>query len=335
MFSETVLNDHLKPGCRRMKKKIYGMTIAMLIYSLFICTEPIGAVEFQFYPRVETGITNYSIKYSAQSETILSVPGQSPGYNQTREKSEHRDDLTYIGGGATLFINRFYIDLSGKYAYDGSDSATSTNSSYRGDEDNFTLFVSTEYQRQSQFDHSDKAFAVGYTFSRNFSVFAGYKWSDTDFKYTANGTIYTNFTDLPWISSSLAHVVNDTRLKYEGPFVGATQGWEIDTLRYIKGVVSVKVGLAFLNSTYTNVRNARLQDTMTDEVTSWVDHEGTKGNTWGFTLGFGWNGNTPINNLTYSLKIGGYRYNFENDDPTLGDISETVLNYNIGISYAF
>lgn len=334
MFSETVFNDHLKPGCRRMRKKIYGMAIAMVIYSIFIWTEPVDAVEFQFYPRVETGVSNYSIKYSAQSNSILSLPGQTPGYNQTREKAEHRDDLTYIGGGATLFINRFYIDLSGKYAYDGSDSANSTNSSYRGDEGDLTLFVSTEYRRQSQFDHSDKAFAVGYTFSRNLSVFAGYKWADTDIKSTADGTIYTMFTDFTRISSALAHVVNDTRLRYEGPFVGATQGWEIDTLRYLKGVMSVKLGLAFLNSKYTNVRNARLQDTITNEVSSWVDHEGTKGNTWGFTLGLGWNGNTPIKNLTYSIKIGGYRYNFGNDDPTLGDISETVLNYNIGISYA-
>lgn len=318
-----------------MRKIIHWITIGIFSYSFLLLTKPVDAAQFELYPRLETGITNYSIQYSALSESVLTLPGQTSGYNQTSEKTEYHDYLSYIGGGGTLFINRFYIDLSKQYTFDGSHSSPTAYSFYEENEDDLTLFASAEAQRQSEFDHTDSAIAMGYAISRHLSLFVGYKWTDLDLKSRLDGSIYTVFTNIGYIGHSLAHIINDGSFQYEGPFIGATHGWEFDTKRYFKGMLSFKLGLAFLNSKYTNVRKVALRDTRTNEITTWVDHEETKGHTWGFTLGLGWRGNTPIENLTYSLKISGYRYNFDNDNAVLGDISESVLNYTVGATYAF
>ena len=59
------------------------------------------------------------------------------------------------------------------------------------------------------------------------------------------------------------------------------------------------------------------------------------GNTLGITLGIGWNGMTPIQGLTYSVAVSGYRYQFDADDKSLKDIHETSVNLKLGLAYLF
>jgi hypothetical protein len=321
-----------------MKTNVYAMIIAVLIGSFILFLKQAQATEFRFYPRIETGVMRYSIKHSALANATLSFPGQSSGANKTRKTIEFSDDMNVVGGGATFFINQFYIDMSGQYAFEGSDRAHVMYSTYEEVPDNLTSYLTNRYVHDVEFDHKDKAIAVGYAVSRSFSVFAGYKWDNRDFDSTSDGDIFHFYPEDNIFLKSLIQQEMQTRFKYEGPFIGATQGWEIDTLQYLKGLLSVKLALALLNSKYTiDQKNTMtlLIGTEVYSVESWDYHAESKGDSWGFSLGMGWRGNTPIRNLSYSIQIDGYRYNFESDDADLGDISETVLNYKAGITYAF
>jgi hypothetical protein len=52
-------------------------------------------------------------------------------------------------------------------------------------------------------------------------------------------------------------------------------------------------------------------------------------------LGLDWRGATPIGNLAYCIGVSGYRYNFNSDDSSFPDISETSVIFKVGLSYAY
>ena len=322
-----------------MKKKIYTIATWILISGFVFLAKPIGAAQFAFYPRLETGIMDYTIQYAATSETRLSKPGQTVGYNKANENREYSDTLTFIGTGATFFVNRMFIDLSGQYAFDGSAGTQGALGIYQEDEDDFTFFTSLDYERKTTFDHSDYAISAGYAISKEFSVFAGYKWADSDMHITMNGKMYDLYPEFNAIQTSDAYSETDAEFKYEGPFIGVIHGWQIDTPYFLKGAISAKVALAFLNSKYIGSSITTFIGNYGDYlVTNYHLKDDYKGDSWGLSFGLSWRGMTPIENLSYSLDIGGYRYSFKaSNDPgdTLGTINETVLNYKVGIAYAF
>lgn len=131
-------------------------------------------------------------------------------------------------------------------------------------------------------------------------------------------------------------VEKNIEFKYEGPFIGAIHGWEISAHRLFTGTISAKIGLAYLNSKYVEDSNFNMFYHYDQTSTNWTEKDIYKGDSWGLTFGVGWRGITPIQNLSYSLDIGGYRYSFDSDGVnTLGTITENVVSYQAGISYAF
>jgi hypothetical protein len=55
----------------------------------------------------------------------------------------------------------------------------------------------------------------------------------------------------------------------------------------------------------------------------------------GFTLSLGWHGVTPLEHLTYSVGVGGYRYQFDLDEPGYSNIGESSVVCKVGLSYSF
>lgn len=326
-----------------MKKKFCTLATCLLVSSLGLWSSPVTAAQFACYPRLETGMMDYTIQHEALSKTTLSPFGKTSGYNMTREKSEYSDMLRFVGGGVTFLVHRLYIDLYGQYAFKGSDNTHGSLSTYNendafDDGERVESFVSYDYERKATFDHTDYAISIGYTISKAFSVFAGYKWADSERHFTTDGVMDIFLPQTSILTKSIdIHRETDGEFKYEGPFVGAIHGWEIDQWGFLKGIISAKLGLGYLNGKY--VTNTNNQFTYADNtVYHYNERDEYKGNTWGFTLGIGWRGRTSIENLSYSLDIGGYRYSFNasNDvEYNLGDISENLISYKVGMTYAF
>lgn len=312
-----------------------GMTISVLICTFLFLFEAVEAAQIGFHPRIEAGRMDYSIEYAAFGTATTSTPGQTTGLNKTSNEVTYSDNMNFVGAGATLSINRFFIDLSGQYAYDGDSTTQSKWSWYSQAEDGDTNLTGETSLNRARFDHTERAIAVGYAIRPDFSVFMGYKWTDVDFKLTMDGTLIGYYPDVGAFSEATMHKDRFVRFKYEGPFIGAKRGWDINNFRFLKGTATIKLALAYLNSTYTHVQHVKMHDFFDDSDEYWTDHEKAKGETWGFTLGLGWRGNTPIRNLTYALNIGGYRYHFNNDNGNIGEISETVIKYKANISYGF
>lgn len=320
-----------------MKNKIglRAIAICMWISAYGFSWQPVVAAQFEFCPRLETGILDYTIEYDALGKTTLSVPRQATGYNNTREKSEINDHLSFVGGGATFFVNRVFIDLYGQYAFEGKGRAQLSTSIFNEKEDDTTWFASQDYNRITRFDHKDYAITLGYAINKELSVFAGYKWAAADIHDSIDGVIYTYYPAISGLSINDHHTERNVDFKYEGPFIGAIHGWKMDTRYFLKGAISAKIGLAYLNSKYI----ANTLTTFIDQYDNSIEYdkytEESKGDTWGFSLGIGWLGLTPIRNLSYSLDVSAYRYSFDSNNAILGTLNESVISYKAGLSYAF
>jgi hypothetical protein len=299
------------------------------------------ALGWELRPRAETGVMRYSIGMGAYSRSVLTLPNEPSGYNITKPVVKYSDTMSFATAGATLFFNRMFLDLSVRSAYNGEDHTRAPFSVY--DEDSGSgdsLFISVDPDCNGRFERTDRAVSAGYAISERLSVFAGYKWDELDLDVTLDGPFsllkIDNFAVCGRLTSRL-----DISFKYEGPFVGVTHGWNVDGPAFLKGMVSVSLAMAFLNSELrqdeTGTQRANSLNGVEIEPVESTYSKNTviKGDTTGITLGLNWHGDTWIENLSYSLGMSGYRYQFESDNPDYEDIRETVVTFKFGIDYAF
>lgn len=249
--------------------------------------------------------------------------------------------MSFVGWGATLFINRLFIDLSGQYAFDGSDRTTVSQSQYTEQTENDTsLFVAVMPEYHGQFDRTDHAVSVGYAVTKRFSVFAGYKWTENDLDRSFEGPFSVLEMD-NWVANGRVKGEEVVKFQYEGPFIGVAHGWTIDRFSIFEGMASVNVGIAHLNSKLNEDEKGTTQiDSLKGQpiepfVETYSVAREIKGDTMGLTLGLNWRGMTSIRNLSYSFGISGYRYRFDSDDSDASDINETAVTFKIGLTYTF
>jgi hypothetical protein len=319
-----------------MKMKTNTLCI-MLITITFLLPPKTDAADFEFQPRLETGLMFYSIEQAPLSKNTLPQAGESSSANFAQEAIEFSDNMGFVGGGGTLFIRRLFVDLSGQYAFNGSARTHASGSEYLETEN---LFFSTEDDYHGQFYRTDMALSAGYAVNRRFSVYAGYKWAAVDLDVTFEGPASGLNID-NWLASGRFEAEEYDKLRYEGPFIGVTHGWEIDQPGFLKGLISAKVALAFLSSkfridqtgviTYDSINGVEIEPLVeTIEVKNEI-----KGDTLGLTLGFDWHGMTAIESLSYWIGLSGYRYKFDADDSDEPDVSETAVTFKAGLAYVF
>lgn len=334
-----------------MKTKLYITYAAGIPMAVLFFWGTVMAADFSFQPRLEIGVMQYAFESGPISVTLPSEPTDAnTGFNFTQQSFEYSDQLLVIGGGGTLFWNHFFLDFSGHSAADGKDSATASFSAYQS-ESPATVFLSADPMYEANFDRMDFAVSLGYAFSGHFSVFAGYKKAKTEFDAIYQGPFMMVVHDegsVPFdtVGGRLWGRAN-FNFEYEGPFVGAIQGWEFNQDYFIEGVLTASLALAYLDGEVeVEQRSMQMSITSIDgqevpEMPSGGVNRGlinrldTLGETLGYTVGIGWRGATAVESLSYSVNVSGYRYEFDSDDDAQSDINETAVVYKAGLSYAF
>lgn len=320
-----------------MKKRNWLLNIVLVTCSLLFRLESCAA-EVEFHPRLETGVMFYSMELSARSKTIQTIPGESYGQSSGQEKVEFCDTIGFVGGGITFFTGRIFVDLSGQWTFDGSDRSLAA--SYEYTEGDLNHFASVESEYRGRFDRTDQAIATGYAVTEKLSIFGGYKWAVVDLDTCFDGPATLLNID-NWVASGRYSGSGHDRFRYEGLFIGMMHGSQIAGPGFLHGLISVKLGAAYLQSKL----NRNETGTMTfDRLDGWeiepmtattVENKEVKGDTVGLTLGVDWRGATPIRNLSYSLGVSGYRYNFSSDDSDFSDITETSVTCKAALGYVF
>lgn len=318
-----------------MKKKICVLIIVLSICNLSLRIDS-HAAEVDFQPRLETGSMFYAMEFSALSKSVLPGPGEPSGYSFGQGKIELCDNVGFVGGGVTFFIDRFFVDLSGQRTFDGSDRSQVSISEYR--EGTMNTFTSTEVEYSGRFHRVDQAVSVGCSVTRKFSVFGGYKWAGVDLDARFDGPASLLNID-NWAANGRYSGQEHMQFKYEGPFIGVMHGSQIDGPGFFHGLISVKLGVAYLKSKLNRWETSTLMcdrlngqeiEPVMDTVVTNIE---IKGDTVGLKLGIDWRGATPIKNLSYYLGASGYRYNFNSNAPDSSDITETAVTFKIALGY--
>lgn len=345
--------------------KNIGILLCLLMFSVAA-----QAVDFSFQPRLEAGMMYYSYE---QDDLFFTDQGVTPGLDMNDElvfapttrvvgstDVEFSDVMPFIGGGLTVFADRFFIDISGLKAYDGEDSdrqqtnITDTILWPAGVFDPVlpvTDVASTSYDLDVDvdFDRTELNFSFGYAVTDRFVVFGGYRRSETDFDYKQQGIAEVSLVSTEPLNLELVGDFSSrfsTTFEQKGPFIGGNYSWPIDK-GVFRGTLSSNVAVAFLDAEIKqstveqSLNNAIVTDNLTGEMVAIdlpleaIPSTDFDGDTVGFTFGIAWRGLTSVDGLTYSIGVNGYSYNFDADDNFVADVSETQIKFQGGIAYSF
>ncbi|MFZ0258290.1 MAG: hypothetical protein WAN46_22260 [Gammaproteobacteria bacterium] len=277
----------------------------------------VTAVEVNLQPRLNTGPMYYEFEQEAQFKFIVPDPENNPtgvvAFGPS-SKVSFSDVMPFVGGGATLFIERFFIDAYAQAAFDGEDQDTLQRvpSIFNNDFEN--------RQISRKWDRQEYSFSAGYALTDSFALFAGYRFSRTDFEDR------TTVFDIGSQETS----VEDISLDYEqdGPFIGGSYQVPVNQGKYLDGSIGLNLGIAFVDG--------KIKQTLNGEGL-----EDITGDTVGVTLGLAWKGRIT-NRWSYLIGVDGYRFEFEADqtvsdpgDIQGADFSETVVRGTFGLSYLF
>jgi hypothetical protein len=252
--------------------------------------------------------------YETTQDPVFSVLG-SGGEVFGRPSSEFNvsDIMPFIGGGATLFVNRFFVDAYVQRAFSGDDQSTFDTLLFDAPD---VGDIVTRQQLEDEWERDEYSISAGYAVTDNFSLFAGYRHAETEFDEKGSVTGFPLGENVP-IGPDIP--INRTlNFENDGPFVGGRYGWRIGDL----GIVGLNLGIALVDGEFTE------QNVPT-----------TKGDTLGTTVGLSWTAPLPaFEGFNYLISIDGYQYSFEADDPPgvdLPDFSENVVRASAGVSYLF
>ena len=326
-----------------MQKKI----ILALGVIVTVMPQLVSAFEVTLQPRFKTGV----LYYEYEQKAFQSVPRDPEGLfpNSTGELN-FSDVLPFVGGGLTIFADRFFVDFSIQHAFDGEDSDSFRNSSFvtANEVVPADVVITNDQLQDTEFDRTEGAISVGYRISKHIGLYVGYLKAETDFDTNISGGIASfqaaDLTPNPFLTGSIRGKL-DQQLKYDGPFLGTTLTMNVNN-GFLVGVLSGNASVAFLDGEV----DLKFSDVfITDQfgTTSPIDLQGLqqevgrgftnlKGDTVALTLGFTWTGITSVAGLTYSVGATGYRYDFDSDDSNLApDFAETQLRFDVGVAYAF
>jgi hypothetical protein len=237
------------------------------------------AVNFSVQPRINTGAMYYEL--------------------DVEDTFEVDDTLPFVGGGATAFIDRFYVDLYAQGAFSGSDDLR-------------PLQATVPPGENIDWDRAEYSAAAGYSVTDRLSVFAGYRRSNMEF-------------DL--LDGEFFDYEND------GPFVGANYGLPVNMNEWLDGILSFNLAVAQFDGEISFAPDAGLADITGDTVGF------TAGVTWVGNLVEGARSGLFPNGLNYAIGVDGYSYNFDRDiipeEAARGEISETVIRGSVGLSVPF
>jgi hypothetical protein len=323
-----------------MKKTLSPVSMIMVF-----APQLTGALELGLQPRFSVGLLNYEYSQKAYART---TPGKlfvgPAAFSATISELTIKDTLPLVRGGLTWFAHRFFVDLDAQYAFNGSDNANLRDAAFIAQEENpafgSDVLVQTDSAFDAEFDRTEFAVAVGYQTTKQLVLYAGYKEADTKFEQNGRGEILIARAPsgpvLPFLSGPFTGK-GRLEVHYDGPFVGANYTWGVKA-GSVDGLLAGNIGLAFLNGNVSQsgivslrTLDGRVQSVDLDTLNQGTNIGDLNGDTVGLSLGLTWRGFTPVQGLTYSVGLTGYRYDFNSDQAP--DFSESALRFDVGLTY--
>jgi hypothetical protein len=317
---------------------IKKFSIAALTALIWI--EPASALDLSVQPRFKSGILYY--EYDAASFQSTRSNSQNQSLN-TRSKIKIQDWLPFVSGGATVFIDRLFVDFNVQHAFHGIDSVNFDNQVFLAGNSSFPtdIISRTSNTMNAHFDRLEWAISVGFEVYDDLVLFAGYKQSKTDTSSNIQGDIMgfqaANMQPIPALTGSYNGKL-DVEVEYDGPFIGASYNWRIHQ-GFLDGALVFNFAAAFLDGSVdydfrdidiNTASGGLLIDAQTFSEQQAPD---SKGDSIGLSFGTTWRGITQVAGLTYSIGVSGYRYEFDSNNAP--DFNETQVRIDFGLAYAF
>ncbi len=302
-----------------------------------IWLEPATALDLSIQPRFKSGIQYYEFEGDSVQLPARDLQGRFP---DIQGEIKFNDWLPYVSGGATVFVDRLFVDFDVQYSFDGEDDFDFNNQQFLQGGNQFpndSVFQSNN-NLDADFERLDWAISVGFEVYDKLVLFAGYKRSKSDLSATIQGRSQLNdLTPITLVSNAYTGDV-DITLEYDGPFVGASYSWIVQK-GFLDGALAFNFAAAFLDGkvdvNFGNIVTNNAAGQVPFDVAAFIQQQGgsTKGDSIGFSFGATWRGLTPVEGLTYSMGASGYRYEFENNNSA--DFNETQARVDFGLAYAF
>jgi hypothetical protein len=180
----------------------------------------------------------------------------------------------------------------------------------------------------------DLDLTLGYRVTKNWSIFAGYKYGKTEMRFVPRdfgGELEEDEDDAEEQEFN-ALEPSEESYSQKGPFIGASYSWLFEKA----GRLSLSVAYASLNATNNFAANTD-EEEEDDELTEFDDLTGqVKGDTKGFSYGLSWT--MPLSsNLLFQtrFKINDYQQDIVLDGVRFEDIDETFTTLHVGLAYVF
>ena len=317
-----------------MLKKI---SVTILLLTMIVFVTPVNALDMRIQPRFKIGVQFYEF------EQKVITDGESQ-FTTILDNTKFSDWLPLINGGTTLFIDRFFLDFNALYSFDGnSETGFGGQTFVKGGGSDGNLLVDAVFQNagriNADFERFELSVSAGFEVLDNLVLFGGYKYAETNFSGGITGKLDTFRVDdnspLRLFSGDLIGGVN-IDFDFKGPFVGVNYIWPIQQ-GFLNGGLSFNFATAFLkNNTKLDFSRLGVKTVLGNVQTLDISHNDERnffirrGDATGYSFGIGWQGLTPVNNLTYMMGATGYLYQFDNSDT-----NETQVRLDFGLTYAF
>ena len=294
----------------------YSLVTPAVLLFLVLAPTMGYALDLTVEPRIQTGIMDYQYERKALTRDIEGVGlSTDHGYKIV-------DTMPFIGGGVTLFLNRFFVDFYIQQAFSASDSATDPLEYH-------DLGVTVDLIIDSDFDHNESSISLGYALGNHWALFGGYRRSKTNFNEDV--TMAKNINDRRLSGSGK----RDTSFKQDGYFIGSA--FAVSFREH--AVITFNTAVAILDGKHNSRGDIDLvvTDTSNNETISSEKifiGDDFNGDTVGLNLGVSWKGRIG-ESLSYTLGANGYAYDFNAKGKDVADLSESVLRFSAGLSYQF
>ncbi|PKG95665.1 hypothetical protein [Paraglaciecola sp. MB-3u-78] len=179
----------------------------------------------------------------------------------------------------------------------------------------------------------DLDLTLGYRVTKNWSLFAGFKYGKTEMSFVPRDFNEEIDEDEVGGDEDEAGTLELTNESYsqKGPFIGASYSWQFEKAG------SLSVSLAYASLDATNSFSANTDEEEEEELTEFDDLTGqVKGETKGFSYGLSWT--MPLSsNLLFQtrFKINDYQQDIVVDGERFKNIDETFTTLHVGLAYVF
>ncbi|MEO7773102.1 MAG: hypothetical protein ABIT36_01770 [Steroidobacteraceae bacterium] len=278
-----------------------------------MCSTATQAESFAVQPRFSTGVQNYSMGF----EDVIS-PASNGGFDY-RDGFKLGDLLSFLGGGVTVSKGRLFADLSGQWSGNGKDFTyqhIGNAIDRRGNTSSSVVGISNVFGQahslSAEFDRHEYNASIGWAFTSNFSVYAGYKRANVNMSQALAPEGFAETGDVLFLGDY------DMRFAYDGAFVGATylvpvRNW---------GAVSIQSSIAQLDGEFSEgfTGSAAFVNPAAPFGLTFIDPTFKDGEVTGkstgfniglsFTGGFGWLSH-GLDRLSYTIGIDRSLYKFD------------------------